>query len=181
MFACLPDIISNFGLTCTDTSERRNTLRFVSAAQARRRPPLRDSSFTSKSRLFAARDEGRGEWRGVSSPGSKDASFTWKEPSRNGRPALQAARKGMARGFVPRIERHIFRLKGAVPKWTPRAASGAEGSGGSGTQFDISASDMVNIDRFFGAQSQNAVGNRRQWLRQGRRKPCVGSCCDGDL
>ena len=32
MFACLPDIISNFGLTCTDTSERRNTLRFVSAA-----------------------------------------------------------------------------------------------------------------------------------------------------
>ena len=141
----------------------------------------RDSSFTSKSGLFAARDEGRGEWRGVSSPGSKDASFTWKEPSRNGRPALQAARKGMARGFVPRIERHIFRLKGAVPKWTPRAASGAEGSGGSGTQFDISASDMVNMDRFFGAQSQNAVGNRRQWLRQRRRKPCVGSCCDGDL
>ena len=32
MFACLPDIISNFGLTCTDTSERRNTLRFISAA-----------------------------------------------------------------------------------------------------------------------------------------------------
>jgi hypothetical protein len=35
-------------------------------------------------------------------------------------------------GFLPAIERHVFRLKGAVPKWTPRAASGAEGNGGYG-------------------------------------------------
>ena len=37
---------------------RRNTFRFVSAAQARRRPPLQDSSFTSKSRLFAGGTNG---------------------------------------------------------------------------------------------------------------------------
>ena len=164
---------------------RRNTLRSVSAMQAQRRPALRDSSFTSKSGLFAARDGGRGEcpslcFRRASATEASAAGFLLYVKKRAF--CRQGRRTGgVARGFVPRIERHIFRLKGAVPKWTPRAASGAEGSGGSGTQFDISASDMVNIDRFFGAQSQNAVGNRRQWLRQRRRKPCVGSCCDGDL
>ena len=179
MFACLPDIISNFGLTCTDTSERRNTLRFVSAAQARRRPPLRDSSFTSKSRLFdggtngwgngtgfrthnrktrlsversrpemdAPRCKRRGrEWRvrrRDSSFTSKSGLFAARDGGRGECPSLCFRRAsateasaagfllyvkkrafcrqgrrtgGVARGFVPTIERNVFRLKGAVPK-----------------------------------------------------------------
>ena len=147
MFACLPDIISNFGLTCTDTSERRNTLRFVSAA-ASEYPSFRFRYASTaeactagfllyvKKRAFCRQGRRTGGMPfALFPPRKRDGGLRCGIPPLRQKAGFLTGGPtdgGMARGFVPTIERRVFRLKGAVPKWTPRAASDAEGNGGYG-------------------------------------------------